>query len=319
MYLSSNSQNPSSSWVGRLVVINVIFFILQIVIASLFSFRIESYLGLIPQKVVSDFWIWQLFSYMFLHSPQNILHILFNMYLLWIFGIAIEEEWGGKEFLKYYLFSGVGAGISILILNYFQVPWSLTIGASGAIYALLLAFGIIYPNAEILLFFIIPMKAKYAVLLFGSFEFFMTLSATGSHISHIGHLGGIIFGLLYFLLFKKKYIFPKQSSNQGTAEIIGEIRKKVDEIKEKAEQQTRKEVTKTASDIKTKIESEGEHSLTLTEKKFLESLEKSVAEDKRQNICEVYDFDSEDSYCQSCNYYNLCLHRDTTGKDPLKE
>ncbi len=319
MNFSSNSSNLAESWVAKILFINIAFFLAQIASSNLWGIHLETYLGLIPIRIISEYSIWQIFTYMFLHSQTSFLHILFNMYLLWIFGLAIEEEWGGKTFLKYYLFAGLGAGLFILVLNIFQAPASLTIGASGAIYALLLAFGLIYPNAEILLFFVIPMKAKYAVIVFGSFEFFMTLSATGGNISHIGHLGGLLFGLFYFVLFKRQYLFPNSKNKANAArELIGELKKKVEEIKEKTDKHVREENIRNAAIIKEKKD-RGKEKLLDSEEKFLAFLVNSVPEKNHKNICSKEDFSQSDPYCLSCEYFNVCLHRYTTGEDPLKK
>lgn len=307
--------NEQGSWVLRLVLINVIIFFLQILIAKFYQIRIEEIFGLNPNMVLKNLWIWQIFTYMFLHSPFNMLHIFFNMYLLWVFGTAVEQEWGSKKFLHYYIFSGLGAGLSILLLNAVTAPYSLTIGASGAIFALLLAFGILFPNAEILLFFIIPVKAKYLVLVYGLLEFYLMINASTGNISHIGHLGGLFFGFIYFLLFKRNDL-PFTKKTQKPMEIIGEIKKKVDEIKGKTTQQAQTVTVKNAGLIKEKLEDSEEKDLPKEERKFLDALVKPFHDDQeKRGICVKEDFSTQDSYCQKCEYFNLCLHRDTTGID----
>src|SRR6056297_2081094 len=202
----------------KLIIINVVIFVLQMLTGNMlvehqFGNRLENipaityYLGLIPSMVVKEGYIWQLFTCMFLHSPQTLFHLFFNMYALMLFGIPVEQVWGGKRFLQYYLFCGIGAGITILTINLisggmgYYIP---TIGASGAVFGLLLAFGILFPNAEVLLFFIIPIKAKYLVVLFGGIELFLELFGGRTSISHLGHLGGLFFGIVFFLLFRKR-------------------------------------------------------------------------------------------------------------------
>jgi membrane associated rhomboid family serine protease len=177
-----------SSAVRMLMAWNVIFFLAQQLLRS----RMEFYLGLIPALVWKG-WLWQLVSYMFLHG--SFFHILFNMLALWMFGSELENLWGTRRFVKYYFFTGIGAGITTALIN----PHSIipTIGASGAIYGLLLAYGVTYPDRPILLYFIVPIKAKYFVVLFGMIELVASFSGSHSGIAHLAHLGGLIFGWLY--------------------------------------------------------------------------------------------------------------------------
>jgi len=156
------------------------------------------YLGLVPALVWHELYLWQLFTYIFLHG--SIPHILFNLLALWMFGGELENLWGSRRFLFYFFFCGVGAGIitvlsTILLTPEYQlVP---VIGASGAIYGLLLAFGWLFPNRQIYIYFLFPIPAKYFVIIFGLLEFIYFSRSGGGGISHITHLGGLLFGLLY--------------------------------------------------------------------------------------------------------------------------
>jgi membrane associated rhomboid family serine protease len=139
--------------------------------------------------------IWQLATYMFLH--YDLWHLLFNMFALWMFGSSIEEAWGPREFLKYYFFTGIMAGLMSFLVSIGQNV--ITIGASGAIFGILVAFGMLYPNRIILAFFFFPMRAKNFVLLFAGLELWMTIEA-GPHaggVARFAHLGGMLFGYLY--------------------------------------------------------------------------------------------------------------------------
>ncbi len=149
--------------------------------------------------IVSLFAVWQLFTYMFLHDPTGVGHILFNMLFLWMFGKDIEPVWGTRRFLQYYFVCGVGAGICALLMSAVFGPdaGGRTIGASGAIFGLLLAFGVLFPDATILFAFIFPMKAKYAVAIYAAIAFFMTTLPSGSGVSHVAHFGGMLWGYLY--------------------------------------------------------------------------------------------------------------------------
>lgn len=206
-----NQTRASGSWVVKLVVINTVIFILQ-KLRLLDSQDFITNFSLIPALVISEFKFWQVFTYMFLHG--DIWHIFLNMFILMNFGMMIEQIWGPKKFIGYYLFCGVGAGIFITIISLITGSGftGATIGASGAIFGLLLAFAIFFPDLEILVFFIIPLKAKYFILLYGGIELYFEISGAQPQISHLGHLGGIVFGLIYFAVFEKMHR-PKAAKN----------------------------------------------------------------------------------------------------------
>jgi len=165
-------------------------FLLQMLVSRWF----EYYLGLVPVLVWREYFLWQLFTYIFLHG--DLFHILFNLFSLWMFGGELENYWGPKKFLFYFLFCGIGAGVCTVVLtpNSF-IP---VIGASGAIYGILLAFAWLFPNRPILLmFFPVPIPAKYMVILFGFIELYSSRGGAGGGIAHLTHLGGLLFGFLY--------------------------------------------------------------------------------------------------------------------------
>lgn len=151
--------------------------------------------GLTP----ANFWrgmLWQPVTYMFFHGGFT--HLLFNMLALWMFGSALESTWGTKEFLRYYFLTGVGAALSnCILMPGAQIP---IVGASGAIYGLLAAYGLLFPNSIIYISFLFPIKAKYLVLLFGLFEFISSVNAMQgmqSTVAHLVHLGGMLIGVIY--------------------------------------------------------------------------------------------------------------------------
>ncbi len=175
--------------VKNLMITMGIVFLLQMFVSRWF----DLYLGLVPVLVWNKYFLWQLFTYIFLHGGFS--HILFNLLALWMFGGELENYWGGKKFLFYFFFCGVGAGICTVIFSPYQfVP---TIGASGAIYGLLLAFGWLFPNRLIYIYFLFPIPAKYFVIIFGLIEFFSSMEGAGSGVAHLTHLGGLLFGLIY--------------------------------------------------------------------------------------------------------------------------
>lgn len=182
--------------VKRLLIVNFGVFLLQQLVVIFYHESLIKYFGLIPSQVVKNLAIWQLGTYMFLHGGW--MHLLFNMFGLWMFGTEIERQWGEREFLWYYLITGIGAGIFTILFNIFtpyaDIP---TIGASGAIFGILLAFGMIFPNRYIYLYFFFPVKAKYFVMIFGMLTLFSVLSYNPDGIAHFAHLGGMVVGFIY--------------------------------------------------------------------------------------------------------------------------
>jgi membrane associated rhomboid family serine protease len=152
-------------------------------------------LSLVPYTVIHQFTVWQLVTYLFLHG--GIWHLLFNMLTLWMFGVQLEQEWGTRRFLKYYFICGVGAGLFDVGLHAVLGDWGTrTIGASGAIMGLLLAFGVMYPNQTVLMNFLFPIKAKYMVAIYAAIELWMSLGPN-TGVSSIAHLGGMAVGYVY--------------------------------------------------------------------------------------------------------------------------
>jgi len=182
-----------------LLIVNTALFILYFLTAGTSFGQIFLPLGLVPKSVLGSFAIWQLFTYLFLHNPFGFGHILINMLTLWMFGTALESVWGTRRFLQYYFFCGVGAGICVVLLNaLFGSLNTRTIGASGAIYGLLLAFGMLFPDVEILFMFIFPIRARWFVIIMGAIVFLSTLREAGGEVSHFAHLGGMLFGYIWF-------------------------------------------------------------------------------------------------------------------------
>jgi len=144
-----------------------------------------------PSLVYGRLFFWQLATYLFLHGDLG--HILVNMLMLWMFGAEMERLWGGRRFLKYYFLTGIGAGL----VTCFFSPLSRTIGASGAIFGVMLAYGMTFPNREILFWFVFPMKARHFVLLLAGIELWVSSQFVSDGIGHFAHLGGMLFGYVY--------------------------------------------------------------------------------------------------------------------------
>ncbi|MEQ1948552.1 MAG: rhomboid family intramembrane serine protease [Bryobacteraceae bacterium] len=180
--------------VRLLLIANVAVFLVQF-FGGRFLGDIFDYLKLIPAAVVKLFFIWQLGTYMFLHA--GIMHILFNMLALWWFGTELERVWGTRRFLQFYFFCGIGAGICVVVANYlFGNPAVATVGASGAIYGILLASAVLWPDREMLFYFLFPIKMKYFVMLIGAIAFLNSFNPA-SPVSDVAHLGGMLFGYAF--------------------------------------------------------------------------------------------------------------------------
>lgn len=260
--------------VKNLLIINGLFFLATIATGSRFGFDLVDILGL-HYFVAEKFRPYQFITYMFMHG--GFMHLFFNMFALWMFGNALENIWGPKRFLIYYMITGIGAAITHYVVFYFQISPVLeaingyldnpsneslnmflnsnnfkvssyaiqdhfnmfrneyntlintdpakalqlsidfisqyridflnapvVIGASGAVFGILLAFGMTFPNSVIYVYFAIPIKAKYFVMIYGAIELFSGVWDTGSNVAHFAHLGGMVFGYFILLYWKKR-------------------------------------------------------------------------------------------------------------------
>jgi membrane associated rhomboid family serine protease len=213
--------------------------------------------GLTPALVTGHFFIWQTATYMFLHGGP--FHLLFNAYMLWALGKAIELQWGTKPFLFYYFLCGIGAAAFNVLLE----PHSLSpvIGASGAIYGLLVAFAMMYPEAVFLVMFIVPLRAKHAVILFAILELMFSASSNQSHIANFAHLGGMATGYIYLKSRTWRYDFRFWSGR------LGEWAQRKTSPKPPVEFH---ELGAEVDRILEKISQKGRESLTADEKKLLD-------------------------------------------------
>ena len=189
---------PLTPTVKILIVINVTVFIIQYLLGhSAARIAFDHTFGLVPAKVFGQLHIWQFVTYMFLHF--NFTHIFFNMFILWMFGCEIETLWGRKAFLQYYFVTGIGAGLVYFIVMPLIEPGSRNvalIGASGAGYGILMAYALMFPDRKVLLYFLVPIKVRWFVIGIGAIEFLMASRTDG--VAHLAHLGGLLFGLIYF-------------------------------------------------------------------------------------------------------------------------
>lgn len=209
--------------VKNLLIINGIMFLADMVLTR-FGIQLNEILGL-HFFLASGFRPYQLLTYMFMHA--NFSHLFFNMFALWMFGNVLENIWGTKRFLLYYIICGLGAAVMqegvqyieyVTQLSHYQnvnmgstiIPMSeylnymTTVGASGAIYGLLLAFGMMFPNSLIYLYFVMPIKAKWFVIGYAVIELLTGVFSSGDQVAHFAHLGGMLVGLIIILIWKKK-------------------------------------------------------------------------------------------------------------------
>ena len=251
-----------------LLITNIIVFVLMELFGEK-TFLFRSF-GLVPILVWQKYYLWQLFTYIFIHGDW--LHILLNLFMLWVCGQDLETQWGGKYFFLFYFICGFGAG---LITVFFDI-YSITpiVGASGAIYGLLVAYGFTYPNRILLLYGLFPIKAKYIVLGLGLIAFFASISANQSNVSHITHLSGMAIGLVFifikinwnliqmwYLKLRLKNIIQRYSNSSDETE---QMKHKVDAILDK-------------------LTDSGWESLTEQEEKYLAQASKTFFNDRTPN------------------------------------
>ena len=227
--------------VKNLLIINFLFFIATLAFKQFFSIDLNEILGL-HYFQSERFRLYQTYTYMFMHGSFS--HLFFNMFALWMFGSAIENFWGWKRFLVYYLATGIGAGLvqeAVYGIRIHQIMSQLTpemiemvkneglnllrqdknyahqlmgnlnlllntgtVGASGSVFGLLLAFGMMFPNTLIYLYFLFPMKAKWFVIGYGAIELWLGIAnRSGDNVAHFAHLGGMLFGIILILLWRK--------------------------------------------------------------------------------------------------------------------
>ena len=185
--------------VKLLLMANGAVFVLQTLLGGGLTGRIgplTKWLAFVPQQSIFGLEVWRFFTYMFLHG--GLFHIGFNMFALWMFGSQIEARWGQRAFMTYYLTCGLGAAVTYGLFNLFGLSSLVPmIGASGAIYGILLAYGLTFPESVILVGLFFPMKAKYAVLVFGGIELLSTAAGSAGGIAHLAHLGGMLTGFIF--------------------------------------------------------------------------------------------------------------------------
>jgi membrane associated rhomboid family serine protease len=264
----------------------------SLLIANVSLFVLALFLGLFTidgfplAQVVGDvfplyplghgFQLWQLVTYMFMHG--SFMHLLFNMFALWMFGMELENEWGSKKFLSYYFICGLGAGIANLFIAPLLAPAAPTIGASGAIYGVLIAFGMMYPDRPIFVYFLLPIRARYFVMIYMALEIYAGVTSTSDGVAHIAHLGGAAVGFLLILWDQKRFPFqellsrtheryvPTEKVNEYSGVAQGRIYDaKYFDVRDRNEKISQARI----DEILDKISQSGYQSLSESEKKLL--------------------------------------------------
>jgi membrane associated rhomboid family serine protease len=203
---------PLTKVVKRLIIVNVVVWIVLQVIVAKFIFpdlSLEKYFGFVPGLFFQNFFVWQPVTYLFLHDTQNVLHVVLNMMMLWWLGSELEQKWGSRFFTIYYFVSGIGAAliyfivtmIYVMVTNKIQPMLIPVIGASGAIFGLMVAYGIVFGERIVYFMFIFPMKARYFVMILGGMELMMLLNngIGGGQVANLAHIGGVVSGFTFLI------------------------------------------------------------------------------------------------------------------------
>jgi|SRR4029077_10031217 membrane associated rhomboid family serine protease len=195
-YIPSNRFPTGLKW---LLIANVGISVLDFILRASNADLLLQNLALVPAQVVQTFAIWQIVTYMFLHA--GIGHVLWNMLALWLFGIELERTWGTRRFLRFYFACGIIAALTVILAAYIFGGINLrTVGSSGAVYGVLVAYAVLFPDQTVLFGFLIPMKSKYFVMIIGAIVFLQSYMAVaggrGSGVAVMAHLGGLVGGYL---------------------------------------------------------------------------------------------------------------------------
>ena len=262
-----------------LLILNVAIFFIDYITHGAYLFP---WMALDPQLVThGHYQYWRIFTYMFVHDHGSFMHILFNMLTLWMFGTPVAQQMGDKRFWRFYILAGVFAGFCSLLFYAVTRNDAIVIGASGAIFAVMFAFARFFPTSQILLFFFVPVSAKYAVLIIGAIE--LMLITSNDHIAHIAHLGGALFAWWYL-----------RWDNGGDGLFDGWKQWQTRRRWEKARRETEKmeAVMEDIDPILEKIARHGIQSLSRDEKEKLDRVSELKRKQRSTNIVSFEDYRS---------------------------
>lgn len=187
--------------VKNILIINIVLFVGKFLLGN--KIDLDRYLDLYPIGT-PYFKPHQFISYMFMHA--DMVHLFFNMIGLYMFGSILESLWGPKRFINFYLLCGLGAAVLQLAIGYFNNQYTILLGASGAVFGLLVAFAMMFPNTQLYLYFAIPVKAKYLVIGYAAFELYNGFFSH-DNVAHFAHLGGLVVGVIIMLIWKRNKTF----------------------------------------------------------------------------------------------------------------
>lgn len=253
-----------SPFIKLIIIIDIGVYILQWILPQM-----TGYLGLVPARFFSDFpnYIFQVFTYMFLHDPRSIFHLLGNMFMLWMFGTEIEYSWGKKQFARLYLLGGLFGGIFTLLFHSGSgIP---TIGASGGVLSVMVAYWFMFPQRLLYLYFLIPVKVKWAIPGFILLSFLWNDPRT----AHMAHLGGAVWGVIYMKQDWKLFRFGKGLKN---------LRQKKQEATLAKRRREAEDIMKRVDSILDKINEVGIENISKSDRKFLEEASSEISR-KREN------------------------------------
>ncbi len=261
-------------WVKRLIIANTVVFIIMLSVPASGTWMVEN-LGF----TASEVWRkpWTIVTYMFVHA--GFFHVFFNMLMLFFFGPPLEERWGGKEFIKYYAICGIGGAVLTLIFEIGSIGADVpVVGASGAIYGVMLAYALNWPDTLIWIYAIFPIKAKYLVLILGAISFFSAFAGSGDGIAHFAHLGGLVAGYAYIKQGWKvqtRVASLRKDFKRRRLRVVpggkdGEPERKPEARASKADDEAR--ILEVVDALLDKIAESGLESLTPEERKFLDDV-----------------------------------------------
>ena len=278
---------PVIKW---LLIVNTGLWLLLGVLLRPFTYRgvplflaLEEYLMLWPAGAY--FWPWQPLTYMFLHG--GFLHLFFNMLMLWMFGAELETLWGSRRFLLYYILCGLGAAAANLLIAPLVDQAGPTVGASGAIYGVLIAFGMLFPDRPIYVYFLLPVRAKYLIAIFIGLELFYGVTGTTDGIAHFAHLGGAATGLALLVMDRAGVRLPQlrwpwgkspsgQASRFSRPAVTVQDARFTDVTDEESQESGSRTTQEIIDAILDKIGREGYQNLTDEEKRILNEASKQI-------------------------------------------
>jgi len=277
-----NRRAPSPWPVTKaLLITNIACYVLMFICREAGWDPIHGGLGMKPEDVIGSFWIWQVFTSMFLHDPDTPLHLLLNMMVLWLFGRYVEQRLGSRTFLRFYFLAGLAAGLAYVIFGFLSMRGTPAVGASGAIMGILVYFTMLNPNLVVNLFFFIPMRMIWVTTLFVGLDLYYFVFSPGANgVANSAHLGGALFGFLYYRYGHRvdRFFTRIEVKAQVNAEVkAAERASRKPRPKREVELDRPQEEVNRLLDV---ITAKGMDGLTEEEKKFLHDASRRLGEER---------------------------------------